>query len=73
MIVATFPDGTTKYFGTIEGLDAKVHGAYLFEFPDGELREGTVRVLTALEACGKDRPRASGVSDPTTHLVVVKV
>jgi hypothetical protein len=73
MIVATFRDGSTRYFGTINGLGPKPHGAYLFEFPDGELREGTLRVLTGLEACGKDRPRTNAQFDALTHKVVVKI
>lgn len=72
MMIATFEDGTRCRLGAVrgEGFDPKEGDTFLFEFPAGELKEGTVRVAAGP---GEEVPVIGGIYDAESRTISVEV
>ena len=75
MFTATFDDGSTRSFKSIHGLElgSGDGGRYLFEFPDGTIREGTLREAIDEPPTTEGHHSGSGIYDPASRTIAVEV
>lgn len=74
MMTATFNDGTACRLETVHGdaFEPREGERFLFEFPEGALKEGAIHYGHPSEACYDNPPRRA-VFDRRTKIIAIEV
>jgi hypothetical protein len=74
MMTARFADGTVCRLEAVhrDSFNPREGEVYLFEYPDGALKEGWIHFVHPPEVCCES-PRVQGIYDQRTRIVALEV